>query len=110
MLAAVTIQLLDKLHSSFTFHSVLGGKLLAVVLEVQHDLCPLLNTTGLGDLKNPRAVGDDHDRERHIAVLISQLQGRIVPWAFALTRLRTTCIQGHQAQQSASTHPHRQPP
>lgn len=49
--------------SSSTFNSVLRGKLLAVVFEVQHDLCSLLNTVGLSDLKHSRAE-EDNDRER----------------------------------------------
>lgn len=44
--------------STFTFNSVLRGKLLAVVFQVEHDFCSLLNAGGFSNLKNPRAEGD----------------------------------------------------
>lgn len=40
---------------SFTFNSVLRGKLLTVVFEVQHNFSSLLNAAGFSDLKQSRA-------------------------------------------------------
>lgn len=56
------VQSLEQLR---TFNSVLGGKLLAVVFEVQHDLGSLLNTAGLCDLKYSGAeVSKDRESQR----------------------------------------------
>lgn len=52
-----------------TFNSVLRGKLLAVVLEVQHDLSSLLNAAGFSDLKHSRA-GEDSDEEPEFLILV----------------------------------------
>lgn len=44
-----------------TFNSVLRGKLLAVVLEVQHDLSSLLNAACFSNLKHSRAAEDSDE-------------------------------------------------
>lgn len=42
-----------------TFNSVLRGELFAVLLEMQHNLCSLLNTAGFSNFIQPRAEGDN---------------------------------------------------
>lgn len=70
MHAYLTLQLqLRKLTRLQTFNSVLGGKLLAVVLEVQHDLGSLLNATCFSYFKHSRA-GEDSDGEPEFLIWV----------------------------------------
>lgn len=97
--------------STFTFNSVLRGKLLAVVFQVEHDFCSLLNAGGFSNLKNPRAEGD-HVKYwgLHFWFTAALLKPRIPLYSHSLTHLRTTCIQVHQAQTSECTRPRGQTP
>lgn len=65
-----TLQLqLRPLKRLRTFNSVLRGKLLAVVLEVQHDLSSLLNAACFSDLKYSRA-GEDSDENPEFLIWV----------------------------------------
>lgn len=54
----VQLQLQATFH---TFNSVLRGELFAVLLEMQDNLCSLLNATGFSDFIQSRAEGDNEE-------------------------------------------------
>lgn len=54
----VQLQLQATFH---TFNSVLRGELFAVLLEMQDNLCSLLNAAGFSDFIQSRAEGDNEE-------------------------------------------------